>query len=70
MVDRSSIWSQIWKIKAPSKALNLLWRALSGCLPNMVQLYHKHVQVVKESPVYLREDETILHRLVTCPFVT
>ena len=56
--------------KGSSKALNLLWRALSCCLPTMVQPDHKHVQVEKKCPVCLRKDATILHGLVTSPFAT
>ncbi|KAL8101648.1 hypothetical protein AgCh_033517 [Apium graveolens] len=27
-----NLWKRIWRIKAPPKVLNLVWRALSGCL--------------------------------------
>ncbi|XP_074363930.1 putative mitochondrial protein AtMg00310 [Apium graveolens] len=36
--DNASLWKKMWRIKAPPKALNLLWRALSGCLPTYVSL--------------------------------
>lgn len=65
-VDSSSIWSQLWKVKAPPKTLNLLWRALSECLPTKVQLPRKHVQVDTRCPVCLDGDESILHSLVSC----
>ncbi|XP_074357944.1 uncharacterized protein LOC141697454 [Apium graveolens] len=45
IVDNSSIWKLLWRIKAPPKSLNVVWRALSGCLPTMSQLQSKHVPV-------------------------
>lgn len=36
--DNNSLWCKIWKIKAPPKPLNLLWRASSNCLPTLSQL--------------------------------
>ncbi|KAL8125340.1 hypothetical protein AgCh_012870 [Apium graveolens] len=34
--DKDSLWSLLWQIKAPPKALNLVWRALANCLPTLV----------------------------------
>lgn len=36
--DTDDLWSELWRIKASPKSLNLLWRALSSCLPTKVQL--------------------------------
>lgn len=58
----------MWQVKAPPKVLNLIWRALSYCLPTMVMLDQKRVLVLKTCPVCNGEDETIFHALVTCPF--
>lgn len=66
--DIHSIWKVIWKIKAPPKTLNLLWRALSGCLPTRYQLFLKHAQVDKICPVCNSKEESIFHALVMCPF--
>lgn len=66
--DSASLWKKVWKIKAPPKALNLIWRALSYCLPTNVQLKQKHVQVQATCPVCLREEESIVHVLVQCNF--
>ncbi|KAL8103332.1 hypothetical protein AgCh_027775 [Apium graveolens] len=66
--DNNSLWRKMWQVKAPPKVLNLIWRALSYCLPTMVMLDKKRVPVVKTCPVCNGEDETILHTLVTCPF--
>lgn len=64
--DDGSFWRKIWRIKAPPKVLNFVWRALSFCLPTMVMLQQKHVPVLKECPVCGSEDESIQHALVYC----
>lgn len=43
--DDAGIWKTLWRIKAPPKTLNLVWRALAFCLPTLVQLQQKHVNV-------------------------
>ncbi|XP_074328372.1 uncharacterized protein LOC141666280 [Apium graveolens] len=53
--DASSLWCKLWKIKAPPKALNLVWRALEGCLPIMTMLVHKHVPVLSTCPAQSSE---------------
>ncbi|XP_074348990.1 uncharacterized protein LOC141688433 [Apium graveolens] len=57
----------MWRIKAPPKVLNLIWRALSGCLPTNVMLQQRHVPVLSICPVCEGENETICHALVLCP---
>ncbi|KAL8114965.1 hypothetical protein AgCh_021696 [Apium graveolens] len=66
--DNGSLWRKIWQVKAPPKVLNLIWRALSYCLPTMVMLAQKYVPVLKVCPVCNVEEKTIIHALVTCPF--
>ncbi|XP_074341789.1 uncharacterized protein LOC141679182 [Apium graveolens] len=41
--DRASIFTKLWKIKAPPKCINVAWRALIHCLPTLVQLQIKRV---------------------------
>ncbi|XP_074336055.1 uncharacterized protein LOC141673224 [Apium graveolens] len=60
----------VWRIKAPPKTLNLLWRALSSCLPTRVQLQQKHVQVTTECPVCLSGDESVYHAPVSSTFAS
>ncbi|KAL8097756.1 hypothetical protein AgCh_030760 [Apium graveolens] len=66
--DKSSIWAKVWRIKAPPRTVEVVWRALSNCLPTLVQLCSKRVQVQCLCPVCHEENETIMHRLITCPF--
>lgn len=62
------VWNELWKVKAPSKVLNLCWRALAECLPTKVQLRKRHVPVNVVCPVCNTNEETIFHALVSCPF--
>lgn len=66
--NNDSVWSLLWKIKAPPKALNLVWRALTYCLPTLVQLHQKHVPVQTRCPVCASGNLTIFHALVGCHF--
>lgn len=66
-MHQEKVWLKLWKIKAPPKILNHIWRALSSCLPTLVQLQQKHVEVPSTCPVCAGGEETILHALVTCP---
>lgn len=68
--DDNNMWRQVWRIKAPLKTLNLLWRALSHCLPTLSQLWNKYVPVVDVCPICSLHNETIDHALVTFPFVS
>lgn len=63
-----NIWKKLWKIKAPPKTLNLVWRALSKCLLTLSQLQEKQVQIQALCPVCQIENETMIHCLVTCSF--
>lgn len=64
---QSKIWRTLWRIKAPPKALNLVWRALSNCLPTLTSLFSKHVSVQVWCPVCQEGIETVMHSLVSCP---
>lgn len=65
--NNASYWSKIWCIKAPAKCLNLVWRSLSYCLPTVVMLQQKGVEVDAICPIYRREAETIDHVFLRCP---
>lgn len=66
--DTRSLWHQICIIKAPPKTLNLIWRALSNCLPTYRTLVNKFVPVSAICPVCQGGDETIYHTLLNCCF--
>lgn len=60
----------MWKIKALPKVLNLLWCALSNCLPTITMLAKKHVLVLRLCPVCNGDEETIMHALVSRLFAS
>ncbi|XP_060965763.1 uncharacterized protein LOC133034618 [Cannabis sativa] len=62
----NNFWSKLWSLKLPPKIKNLMWRAAVGCLPTMIQLRTKHVEVSSLCPLWRVETETIIHCLVTC----
>ncbi|KAL8116352.1 hypothetical protein AgCh_022741 [Apium graveolens] len=62
------MWRYIWRIRAPPKVLNLVWRAISNCLPTKSNLHAKFVPVTTTCPICSGEEETVLHALVVCPF--
>lgn len=66
--DNNSVWRYIWRIRAPPKVLNLVWRAISNCLPTKTNLHAKFVPVTTTCPICSGEEETVLHALVVCPF--
>lgn len=59
-------WKSVWNIKTPPKALNLIWRSATSCLPTKTQLQTKHVQIDNTCPVCGRGIESIMHALVHC----
>lgn len=67
---RSSLWSKFWKIKVSSKVAHVGWRAITGILPTMSQLYTSHVPIQTLCQVCKVGEETILHALVTCSFAS
>lgn len=66
----SDLWRKVWRIKAPPKVLNMVWRAINQCLPTRVNLVFKRVPVSEICPICNGGAETIIHVLVTCPFAS
>ncbi|KAL8119408.1 hypothetical protein AgCh_016796 [Apium graveolens] len=64
--NHMEFWKTVWSIKAPPQVMNLIWRASMYCLPTLVQLQTKHVQVNNVYPVCKEEAETIIHALAQC----
>lgn len=63
-----SIWKLLWRIQAPPKVLNLVWRALANCLPVLTLLQLRHVPVSTLCPDCRNEVESSFHALVGCQF--
>lgn len=66
--ESRDLWKLIWRIKAPLKVLNHIWRASSQCLPRRTNLQAKRVPVPVLCPMCNGEEETTIHVLVSCPF--
>ncbi|KAM6547817.1 hypothetical protein CsatB_019493 [Cannabis sativa] len=66
--DNSGFWRKLWQLKIPPKVKNLLWRAITDCLPTCLQLVTKHVNISGLCPVCTNQAESIVHALLTCPF--
>ena len=66
--DDDSSWKALWKIKAPKKALSVLWRALTHCLPTKMQLIQKRVQVDSLCEICKSGVENTAHIFLHCPF--
>ncbi|KAL8124124.1 hypothetical protein AgCh_011939 [Apium graveolens] len=64
--DQSSTWRKTWRMKAPPKILNFMWRALSNCLPTKVSLLQKNMDVNPVCQVCHRGEETVEHILGSC----
>lgn len=59
-------WRRFWQLKVPSKAKDLMWRALSKCLPTRYSLRLKHVDVDVSCSVCGIYAETDVHCLISC----
>lgn len=68
--ENSKFWACMWRIKAPAKILNLVWRVASDVLPTLCSLKQRHVPVVSTYPIYNGVDESTVHALVMCPKAT
>lgn len=67
--EREEIWVSLWKIKAPPKILNFIWRSLRGCLPSRANLLRRHVPITTSvCPVCFYVVETDVHVLLECKF--
>lgn len=64
----SGFWKKMWKLRVPPKIKNMLWRAVSNCLPTKSLLRSKHVNVNQICPLCQVDRETTVHCLVNCSF--
>ncbi|KAM1262994.1 hypothetical protein ACFX2G_028665 [Malus domestica] len=67
--SEDSTWKAIWKIKAPPKIRNFLWRAVSEALATMGGLYTRKSASSPLCPICKNQEESVLHMLLRCPWV-
>ncbi|XP_060968799.1 uncharacterized protein LOC133036276 [Cannabis sativa] len=59
---------KFWYLKLPPKVKNLLWRALTNCLPTLVSLQTKRVHVYSICSLCNVAPETTFHIMADCSF--
>jgi len=60
-------WYGIWRLKAPPKVKNLIWRVCRGVLPTRARLCDKGVHCPTSCVHCLAENEDAAHLLLGCP---
>jgi len=68
-LHRPGYWTGIWKLKAPSKVKNLIWKICRGCLPTRARLLDRGVQCPFMCAMYEDNYEDAIHALFDCPRV-
>lgn len=58
----------MWNLLIPPKVKHFIWRVGHNCLPTLVNLQRKHVEINAMCAVCRVGDETLEHALWTCPF--
>lgn len=69
-LNNDGLFKMLWNVKAPPKALHLVWRAATSCLPTKMQLQRRHVNVDNLCPVCNEAVESNIHILVSCRVAT
>jgi hypothetical protein len=63
------IWRSIWSLKAPPMARQFCWKVCNNLLPTKANLAVKKVIPTLDCPICLREPETMVHCLWSCPSI-
>lgn len=66
----SDLWKKIWRIHIPPKVRSFIWRMCSCALPTCVGLHKRIASIGELCPRCGREEETEVHALLRCPFVS
>jgi len=61
------IWRAIWRLGITPATRHFCWKVCHNLLPTMVNLSVKQVVHSLDCPICLREPETVVHRLWSCP---
>ena len=64
------VWSGIWRIKAPPKIINFLWRAVTGSLPTAYNLFQRKCEKSPLCGIFGLGAETVEHCLLTCSWAS
>lgn len=66
-LHRPGYWTGIWKLKAPPKVKNLIWRICRGCLPTRARLLDRCVNCTSMCALCDRNYEDAIHVFFDCP---
>lgn len=66
--SQPEFWKKLWSLKLPGKIKNFLWRVCVGCLPTVVALAGRGVNVETQCPWCHCSPETDLHVSFSCDF--
>ncbi|OMP07498.1 hypothetical protein COLO4_07290 [Corchorus olitorius] len=64
-----STWKQIWKIQAPSKIKNFLWKACQNALATYQNLWKRRCCTTPTCQLCLHQEESVEHLLLCCDWV-
>jgi hypothetical protein len=62
-----TIWKEIWKLSVPQVVRHFCWKVYNNLLATKVNLAAKKIIQSSDCPICLREPETIVHCLWSCP---
>lgn len=65
---QASFWKKVWGLELPRKVIKFMWPVCQLCLPTIVALAMKRVQVDPICAWYLVQNEDATHVLFECPF--
>lgn len=64
---RSTFWTKLWKISAPSKVKLFGWKACSDIVPTRVNLRRRNILGETYCPRCNMENEDSMHAFFVCP---
>lgn len=59
-------WNKLWNLNIPQKIKHFIWKACHEAIPIKMNLIKKGINTNPICNIYNKENETTLHRLVTC----
>ncbi|KAM1209964.1 hypothetical protein ACFX2J_015428 [Malus domestica] len=63
-------WKGVWKIDAPPKIRNFIWRAINEMLSTMRGLFLRRSTSSPVCPICKSQEESVVHMLLLCPWVS
>ncbi|KAM1057325.1 hypothetical protein ACFX2A_031281 [Malus domestica] len=64
-----ALWKIIWKLEAPLKIRNFMWRTMHEAIVTMANLYQRQSSPSLLCPICKSHDESIEHMFLKCPWI-